>query len=208
MCRRQKIKNLDFMKVEKRNYRREVNRRRGKSILTLLPVVLILLYLQNYIYYMEKTDVMERQIQELQSVLMDQKILEEEARLEELYRKLELLEQYEQEAESLKEETKKRPVLTVKVLKSAESAMEGQVEMVWDESYPVQYEKGVLKFTAWTRVPLEASKYIERLEKLTEFENVEYGGFERKNLTEDGGEPAYLFDVSCRLSLPEKREVK
>lgn len=200
------MKNLDFMRVEKKKHRQEVNRRRGKSILTLLPFVLILLYLQNYIYYMEKKDVMERQIQEIQSVLADQKILEEEARLNELYRKLDLLNQYEKEADSLKEEAKKRPLLTVKVLKSAESAMEEQVELVWDERYPVYYESGVLKFTAWTRVPSEASKYIERLENLAEFGDVEYGGFERKSSTEDGEELIYLFDVTCRLSLPEEKE--
>lgn len=200
------MKNLDFMRVEKKKHRQEVNRRRGKSILLLLPFVLILLYLQNYIYYMEKKDVMERQIQEIQSVLADQKILEEEARLNELYRKLDLLNQYEKEADSLKEEAKKRPVLTVKVLKSAESALEEQVEMVWDERYPVYYESGVLKFTAWTRVPSEASKYIERLENLAEFGDVEYGGFERKSSTEDGEELIYLFDVTCRLSLPEEKE--
>lgn len=200
------MKNLDFMRVEKKKHRQEVNRRRGKSILLLLPFVLILLYLQNYIYYMEKKDVMEWQIQEIQSVLADQKILEEEARLNELYRKLDLLNQYEKEADSLKEEAKKRPVLTVKVLKSAESALEEQVEMVWDERYPVYYESGVLKFTAWTRVPSEASKYIERLENLAEFGDVEYGGFERKSSTEDGEELIYLFDVTCRLSLPEEKE--
>lgn len=199
------MKNLDFMRVEKKKHRQEVNRRRGKSILLLLPFVLILLYLQNYIYYMEKKDVMERQIQEIQSVLADQKILEEEARLNELYRKLDLLNQYEKEADSLKEEAKKRPVLTVKVLKSAESALEEQVEMVWDERYPVYYESGVLKFTAWTRVPSEASKYIERLVNLAEFGDVEYGGFERKSSTEDGEELIYLFDVTCRLSLPEEK---
>lgn len=48
------MKNLDFMKVEKQEQKQESTRRRVRTILSLLPLVLLLAYLQTYIYYMEK----------------------------------------------------------------------------------------------------------------------------------------------------------
>ena len=67
----------------------------------------------------------------------------------------------------------------------------------------IRDRSGVLEFTAQTRSPLEASRYVERLEADDGFEDVEYHGFERREETE--GE-FYLFEVICRLALPESGE--
>ncbi len=197
------MKNLDFMKVEKQEQKQESTRRRVRTILSLLPLVLLLAYLQTYIYYMEKTDEMGRQILELQSVLENQEMKAEEARLGELYQNMELLMRYQTQEKNLSAAAEERAVLTSEVLKRVESMMEGRVELVWDDSYPVHYESGVLEFTAQTRSPLEASRYVERLEADDGFEDVEYHGFERREETE--GE-FYLFEVICRLALPESGE--
>lgn len=98
-----KRKNLDFRKVEKQKHREETARRRGKSMLLLLPLVLLVVYLQNYIYYMEKTDEMERQILEVQSYLNNRGVIEREERLDLLQSNLGLLGRYEEEIESLRE---------------------------------------------------------------------------------------------------------
>lgn len=204
------MKNLDFMKVEKQKDKQEAARRRGRTILSLLPLVLMLVYLQSYIYYMEKTDEMGRQILEIQSVLENQEMREEEDRLGKLQKNTEVLIRYKAQEESLSAAAKERAVLTSEVLKTVETVMEDRVELVWDDSYPVHYESGILTFTAQTRNPLEASKYIERLKADDGFEDVEYHGFERKSETEGEGEELYLFEVNCRLALPEtsKKEAR
>lgn len=196
------MKNLDFMKEERRKYRQEAAGRRGKTIMSLLPLVLMMLYLQNYIHYMEKSVEMGRQISEVQQFLNNSEILESEERLEELYKNRALLEQYETEMQKLRVSSEERAVLTADVLYKIEALMEGRVEMVWDERYPIHFEEGVLKFTVMTTRPMEASEYIKSLELDEEFNDVEYKGFERRRLTEEG-ELVYLFDVTCRLTLPK-----
>ena len=129
-----KRKNLDFRKVEKQKHREETARRRGKSMLLLLPLVLLVVYLQNYIYYMEKTDEMERQILEVQSYLNNRGVIEREERLDLLQSNLGLLGRYEEEIESLREERKEQASLTAETLNHVEALMEGRLEMVRDLS--------------------------------------------------------------------------
>ena len=87
-----------------------------------------------------------------------------------------------------------------------EALMEGRLEMVRDGNFPIRYEDGVLEFTVRTEKPVEASKYMERLEEAEAFEGVEYYGFERRKQDEDGEDWVYQFDVTCRLALPEREE--
>lgn len=205
MFRRQKRKNLDFKQVEKQIEKQDVVRRYGRYMMMMLPILLSVLYLQNYLYGMNQRREMEKEILEIQEFLNNQDILEEKARLDNLERELELLTRFETEYDSLRELSKERTALNSRVLLALESAMEGQVEMVEDENYPLYYEDGILKFTAQTSVPEEASGYVERLERTGVFTAVEYSGFERRGVTEDGAEVHYLFDVECRLALPEER---
>lgn len=199
-----KRKNLDFRKVEKQKHRQETARRRGKSILLLLPLVLLVVYLQNYIYYMEKTDGMEKQILEAQSYLNNRGVIEQETRLDSLQSNLELLGRYEEEITSLREERKEQASLTAETLNHVEVLMEGRLEMVRDSNFPIRYEDGVLEFTVRTEKPVEASEYMERLEEAEAFEGVEYYGFERRKRDEEGEDWVYQFDVTCRLALPER----
>lgn len=204
MFRRQKRKNLDFKQVEKQIEKQDVVRRYGRYMMMMFPILLSVLYLQNYLYGMNQRREMEKEILEIQEFLNNQDVLEEKARLDHLERELELLTRFGTEYDSLKELSKKRTVLNSRVLLALESAMGGQVEMVKDEHYPLHYEDGILKFTAQTSVPEEASGYVERLERIGLFTAVEYSGFERRGVTE----VRYLFDVECRLTLPEEREDK
>lgn len=200
------MKNLDFRKVERRKHRQESAKRRMQAILTVMPLLLVFGYLQSYIFCIEQTEEMEAQIREIRNYLENEEVLSLEGEVEKLLENRKQLEEYKSETEELEIAANERAVMTADILKRVLSVMDGRVEMVWEDDEPVHYEEGVLAFTARTKVPSEASAYIERLRKEDCFENVEYNGFERRFPTENG-EPVYQFNVSCRLALPEKKEV-